>query len=109
MKYSLLAALLLLLAGLIACSSKTQPNATAKRYHLKGKVISIDKTGKMATIDGEEIPGFMGAMTMPYPVKPASELDKLSPGDVISADIVVQDDNPWLENIVVTSKPSPAK
>ena len=84
-------------------SSQTSAPA-AKRYHLKGKVVSIDKRGNMANIDGEDIPGFMGAMTMPYPVKPASELDKLAPGDVITADVVVQDDNSWLENILVTGR-----
>jgi protein SCO1/2 len=106
------AILLSTLTALTSCNSGShQPNAnmsssvqasTAKRYHLKGKVVSIDKPSKMAIIDGEDVPGFMAAMTMPYQVKPESELDKLSPGDSITADIVVQDDNGWLENIVVT-------
>lgn len=103
--------LILLLAASPACNnSPNRPNAstsvqasTAKRYHLKGKVVSIDKPSKMAIIDGEDVPGFMAAMTMPYQVKPESELDKLSPGDSITADIVVQDDNGWLENIVVVA------
>jgi Cu/Ag efflux protein CusF len=52
----------------------------------------------------------MGAMTMPYTVKPASELDKLAPGDAITGDVVVQDDNSWLENVVVTGhSATPAK
>jgi protein SCO1/2 len=89
-------------------SSSVQAS-TAKRYHLKGKVVSIDKPSKMAIIDGEDVPGFMAAMTMPYSVKPESELDKLSPGDSITADIVVQDDNGWLENIVVTRHAGAAK
>lgn len=77
-------------------------SSTAKRYHLKGKVVSIDKRANMANIDGEDIPGFMGAMTMPYVVKPASELDKLAPGDAITAEVVVQGDDSWLENVAVT-------
>jgi Cu/Ag efflux protein CusF len=106
------AILLMTLTALTACNSGShQPNvnvpssvqaSTAKRYHLKGKVVSIDKPSKMAIIDGEDVPGFMAAMTMPYQVKPETELDKLSAGDSITADIVVQDDNGWLENIVVT-------
>lgn len=80
----------------------TSQAASAKRYHLKGKVVSIDKRANMANIDGEEIPGFMGAMTMPYLVKPAAELDKLAPGDAITAAVVVQGDDSWLENVVVT-------
>jgi len=79
-----------------------EKNGSAKRYHLKGKVVSIDKQGKMANIDSEAIPDFMGAMTMPYTVKPESDLDKLKPGDAVTADVVVQDESAWLENISVT-------
>ena len=106
---------MIMLAATPACNNNpSRPNAstsvqasTAKRYHLKGKVVSIDKPSKMAIINGEDVPGFMAAMTMPYQVKPESELDKLSPGDSITADIVVQDDKGWLENIVVTGHASP--
>jgi protein SCO1 len=103
---------------MLACNrTANQPGATSqnqststKRYHLKGKVVSIDKRANMANIDGEDIPGFMGAMTMPYVVKPSSELDKLAPGDAITADVVVQGDDSWLENVVVTGhSASPAK
>jgi len=75
----------------------------AKRYHLKGKVVSVDQRARMANIDAEAIPGFMEAMVMPYPVKPADELNKLSAGDTITADVVVQNDEAWLENVLVTA------
>ena len=115
-KYLLATCLSLALLTLACNKSSNQPTvqmpsqvtAPAKRYHLKGKVVSIDKKANMANIDGEDIPGFMGAMTMPYAVKPVSDLDKLSPDDAITADVVVQDDNSWLENIAVTSHPTPA-
>jgi Cu/Ag efflux protein CusF len=99
----------------VACNKTTQPSvqpettaSAAKRYHLKGKVVSIDKQSKMLNVDGEDIPNFMPAMTMPYEVKPEAELDKLKPGDAITADVVVQDDKGWLENIAVTSHSAPA-
>ncbi len=105
--------LMLTMAG---CNKSTNQSgsaaqaASAKRYHLKGKVVSIDKRANMANIDSEEIPGFMAAMTMPYIVKPASELDKLAPGDAITGDLVVQGDDSWLENVVVTGHSTvPAK
>ena len=108
------AALLLLLLPLIACNQganqptvSTPPQETAaKRYHLQGKVVSVDRRASMLNVDAEAIPGFMAAMTMPYNVKPETELDKLSPGDAISADVVVQGDNSWLENIKVTGHSS---
>ena len=73
----------------------------AKRYHLKGKIVSVDQQSKMLNVDGEAIPDFMAAMTMPYEVKPESELDRLKSGDSITADVVLLDEKAWLENIVV--------
>src|SRR5579863_3989429 len=115
MKYLLI---MICLTGLfsVACNQKSQPTATVplqvapqpKRYHLKGKVVSVDQKSKMLNVDGEDIPNFMPAMTMPYEIKPETELDKLKPGDAITADVVVQDDKAWLENIAVTGATAPA-
>jgi protein SCO1 len=90
----------------IACSKKAEPpaQAQAKRYHLVGKVISIDKDHASAMVDGQEIVGFMSAMAMAYPVRDAKALAALNPGDEITADVVVTDDGAYLENIVVTKK-----
>jgi protein SCO1/2 len=106
-----------MLSAMIACNKSSNQStvrsdspvqtSTAKRYHLKGKVVSVDKQGKMAMIDSEAIPGFMEAMTMPYQVKPESQLDKLKAGDLVTADVVVQDDNGWLANIAVTGHSAP--
>jgi len=99
--------LCLLLAFSAACNrGPSQPAAnssTAKRYALRGKVISIDKQAASANIDNEPIPGFMDSMVMSYTIKPPAALDQLQPGDSISADVVVQPDNTyWLENVKVT-------
>lgn len=107
--FSRLAVLLLFAGVLSGCNSSNQPSATtpaaaadgAKRYQLKGKVMSLDKRGHMVNVDSEAIPGLMPAMTMPYQVKADSELDKLSPGEAITADLVVQGDSSWIENIAV--------
>ena len=108
--------LICLSASLItfACNQSSQPTvksapqvASVKRYHLKGKVVSIDERAKMVNIDSETIPGFMDAMTMPYKLKPESELDKVHPGDAIAADLLVEDDGAWLENVEVTAHSSP--
>ena len=96
---------LILLLSMAACSKSSTPPAQqppSKRYHLKGKVVSVDKPANMLNVDSEAIPDFMGAMTMPYQVKPESDLEKLSPGDAITADVVVQDEKAWLENIAIT-------
>ncbi len=99
----LLAALAL---GVSGCKKSAQPAAQqqAKRYHLVGKVVSIDKDQASVMVDGQEIVGFMGAMTMAYSVRDAKVLTPLAPGDEIAADVVVDDQGAYLENIVVTKK-----
>ena len=113
---TILIAIILVLGILAACgpSHSTQKtgtkgeNASAKRYQLTGRVVSIDKPARSINVDGDEIPGFMAAMTMPYQVKDAAVLEKLSPGDQIKAEIVVGNEGAYLENISLTQKaPSP--
>ncbi|MGH9783985.1 MAG: copper-binding protein [Terriglobia bacterium] len=108
-----------LLLGLTACGSQpsqTTPQAEPappaasgpERHDLRGKVVSIDKAAKSVVVDHEEIPGFMAAMAMPYAVKDETLLDNLTPGDPVTAEVVVDDSGSmWLENIVAGPKPAP--
>jgi len=89
-------------------TTQQQPDTSVKRYQLTGRVIGVDKPNKSLTVDCDEIPGFMSAMQMPYDVKDPGLMDKLSPGDKISADVVVKGDDSWLENIKVTQPAPPA-
>lgn len=82
-------------------------DASVKRYTLTGRVVSIDKPARSINVDGDEIPGFMAAMNMPYQVKDAKVLEKLSPGDRIKAEIVLADDGAYLENIALVQKTPP--
>lgn len=105
--HSVLFFLCTLLALSAACNHlKLQPStaqSAAKRYSLKGKVISVDKNAGAANIDNEPIADFMDAMVMPYPIKPPAMLDQLHPGDTITADVVVAEPGQyWLENVKVT-------
>ncbi len=74
-----------------------------KRYPFKGKVVSIDKNSATANIDNEPIAGFMDPMVMPYTFKPPAQIDQLQPGDTITADVVVEPEKYWLENVKVIS------
>ena len=88
-----------------ACNkSAPPPEGQVKRYHLVGKIVSIDHDQASIMVDGREIVGFMAAMTMPYSVRDTKLLTPLGPGDEITADIVVDDNGAYLENIVVTKK-----
>ena len=95
-----LSCLIALLVFSASCnrSARTQP----KRYSLIGTVISVDKNAGTANIDNQPIKGFMEKMVMPYSIRPASVLNQLQPGDLITADVVVEPDKYWLENVKVT-------
>jgi len=88
---------------------QSQSQANEKRYHLSGTVVSVDKDQQRIVVNHSEIPGFMGAMTMPYPIADPQTLDRVSPGDEITADVVVTDTSIHLDNVVVVKKGSGAK
>jgi len=94
----------ILVLSLLAVSCRgTSPNQV-RRYPLKGTVIQVDKSQQHLVVNHEAIPGFMGAMAMPYPVVDPRVLDQLSPGDQITADVVASPNEIHLENIVVVKK-----
>ena len=84
--------------------SQSPTQAQERRYHLAGTVVSIDKEQQHLVINHGDIPGFMSAMTMPYPVADAKTLDLVSVGDQITADVVVSNGAAHLENVVVVKK-----
>jgi Cu/Ag efflux protein CusF len=101
-----------LLAGLGGCGSSNAPQQPAtgpQRYHLSGRVVSVEPSKQQVTVDAGDIPGFMAAMTMGYPVKNPNLLAPLSAEDQITADVVVNGNDMYLENIVVVKKAAQAK
>jgi protein SCO1/2 len=101
-----IAAVCLGLALLVtACSrpatetKKTETTAAAKQYPLRGEIMGLDAGQHVATIKHEKIEGFMGAMTMGYPVKDPAEFAKLSVGEPITATVYVSGDDMWVGNI----------
>jgi protein SCO1 len=100
-------------SGLMGCSSpkpaQQENGPTPSRYSLNGRVVSVDKAKQEVTVDAGDIPGFMSAMTMPYAVKNPNLLEPLTPEDQITADVMVNGSDVWLENIVVVKKPDQAE
>jgi protein SCO1 len=76
--------------------------AEQQRYELNGTVVSVDRALQRATIAHEDIPGFMGAMTMPFILKDRWVFGVLAPGDRVSAVLVVDPGSSWLEGISIT-------
>jgi hypothetical protein len=99
-------------AGLAGCGSAKPPQQPAEgpqRYHLAGRVVSVETAKQQVVVDAGDIPGFMMAMTMGYSVKNPSLLTPLSAEDKITADVVVNGNDVYLENIVVVKKADQAK
>jgi len=97
----LLVVIFLLLIGLIALSGCRRDMSNAKRYELKGKVLTVEKDKHLVTVSHEEIKDFMDAMTMPFTVRDDWVFDQASPGDQITATLVVDETESWLENVVI--------
>lgn len=76
------------------------PVTTQKRYPLHGEVISVDAAHDSVRVTHQDVPGYMPAMTMDFPVGPGDVL-AVHPGERIRADLVVDRPgaDPRLENI----------
>jgi protein SCO1 len=85
------------------CGS-SRPQSSARHYRLEGTVVNVLKPEQQLVVDHKDIPGFMAAMTMAYPVNDPKALDALTPGDQITADVVVSDSDLYLDHIVVVKK-----
>ncbi|MGH9727008.1 MAG: copper-binding protein [Candidatus Acidiferrales bacterium] len=92
--------------ALAGCASptqtKTEQQPQVQHYQLKGKVVSMNMSTSSIVVDMEAIPGYMGAMTMSYPVHGA--VASLHAGDVITANLVLANDGAYLDNVQVTQK-----
>lgn len=90
---------------LVSCS--TPGRADGKRYDLNGKVLAVDRSKGEVTVEHGEVKGYMGAMTMDFPLRDADALKAVAPGDGIQATLVVADDGSyWLENPALTKTSS---
>lgn len=100
--------LFILLSGLIGAGCQPAPE---KHYPIQAEVVSSNPERQMITVKHGDIPGLMPAMTMSYMVADPKQIEKLGPGDKITADLVVSESKGRLEKIVLVSKgegkPSP--
>ncbi|HEX3569217.1 MAG TPA: SCO family protein [Acidobacteriaceae bacterium] len=93
-------------------SASAQPAGDVKSFPVRGKIVSTDISKGSIVLDHEAIPGFMDAMTMPYPLKDKTLAGELHPGDRITATLLVRKtsdgwEDPQLDHIVVTAQGKP--
>jgi protein SCO1/2 len=71
------------IASLVFILAGCQRQAASRVYDVKGTVVAVDPAAKTLELDHEEIPGYMQAMRMTYPVADAKLLEGLSAGDSV--------------------------
>jgi protein SCO1/2 len=92
--------LLVLASGFAACRRND------KRYELKGKVVLVEPDKHLATIAHEEVKGLMPAMTMPFTIPNKADLDYMAPNDEVTATLVIDGSQSWLEDLFVVRNSS---
>ena len=92
-------ALLSALTFFIGCGETPAPETAVERHTLHGTIVQLNPQNKVATIEHDEIVGWMGAMTMDFPIKDQAEWDKLHVGDRITGAVFVSSDGYHLGEI----------
>ena len=73
--------------ALTCCISASLTAGCAKRYRVDGLVLRADPARATLTVSHRDIPGYMPAMTMPFPVRKPAELAGLRPGMRVRFDL----------------------
>ncbi len=100
--------ILLSLALIAGASSCWRKSANEKRFDFKGKVMAVEPDKHLVTVSHEAINDFMPSMTMPFAVPDESSLQILAAGDEITATLVVDGSQSWLENLIITKQSTEA-
>ncbi|MGI8917474.1 MAG: SCO family protein [Pyrinomonadaceae bacterium] len=100
-KFFFLVLTALLLLYVPSCRKDT---SNQKRYDLTGKVLSVEQDKHQITVAHEEIKDYMPSMTMPFRLRESWPFKVLTTGDRITATLVVDGTESWLEDIVITQE-----
>jgi len=102
--------LCLFVVGAFAQQTKNAPPAEKKEHVFKGKVEKIDPNGKTFTVNGENVEGWMGPMTMVYVPDKEEVLKQVKVGDQITAKVVDGDFRTLHDvHVVPAGKPTETK
>jgi protein SCO1/2 len=74
----------------------------SRQYEVHGQILRIDTEREEVLVDHDDIEGFMPAMVMPYKVQDVGLLDGKTPGDLITATLVVEEVHAYLSTLTTT-------
>jgi Cu/Ag efflux protein CusF len=87
-------AAMFLSASLAGCTKQPSPapapaaqSSVKKAYAFRGKVEKVDSAAKTLTVNGENVEGWMGPMSMVYSVDEEEVLGHIAVGDRITATV----------------------
>ena len=86
--------------GLLAGSVRAQ-DTQSTRHEVSGMVIEVHPSRERFVVSHEAIPGVMSAMTMPFDVRSAKELDEVRPGARVTFTLVVGSESTYAERVRV--------
>ncbi|MGI8732251.1 MAG: SCO family protein [Pyrinomonadaceae bacterium] len=98
--------LVLIILSLFVLTSCRKDTSNQKHYDIKGKVLTVEQDKHLITVAHEDIKDYMPSMTMPFTLREDWAFEVLVPGDQITATLVVDGTQSWLENIVITQESS---
>jgi protein SCO1/2 len=82
--------------ALAACAS---PREEARQYELRGQILAVRPEANEVLIKHGDIKNFMPGMTMPFRVRDAALLSGKAAGDLVTATLLVGDNEAWLTTI----------
>jgi protein SCO1/2 len=101
------------LASLLAIAAcGRSPDDNVRHYELQGQILAVRPERREVVIKHEDIKGFMPGMTMPFSVKDDTLLAGKQPGDLVTATLVVAENQAYLSTLAKTghqelSEPAP--
>lgn len=103
-----LVATTLLLTTLASCAPAPPP-VTATRYPIEGQLLAVQLDTGQVLLEHGDVAGYMGAMTMPFPVEDRAAMRERRPGDLVKATLVVEPSRYYLEGLeFIGTAPLPA-
>ena len=87
-----LSVLLLLFLSVLAVSC-------ARRYEVHGLVLDVNPDKQTMIVSHEAVPGYMGAMAMPFRVRRSEEIASLQPGDAVQFRLTVTQHASYAERV----------
>jgi protein SCO1/2 len=91
-----------LLISVLGASSFAAPQKQALQKHdVTGLLLAIDPSRHTITVSCREIPGYMEAMVMSFPVKDSILPDDLKPGAMVAFTLIVDHDTSFAEGVKV--------